>query len=128
MNNLKYYKRNGYEFQIVQRNGDVCRAVGRKGKIETHEVFIVQHNPERVMGGKNISASESPPGNEQWGRKGWTYTGENQAIEKFAELVGDICPKCHDQRMMPSDDPNGDVMNTPCPLCNENSPDYGKQQ
>jgi ssDNA-binding Zn-finger/Zn-ribbon topoisomerase 1 len=109
VNNLKYYKRNGYEFQIVQRNGDVCRAVGRKGKSECHEVFL------------------DYDGDIQ-GRAFWRYDSEKQAVEKFAELVGGICPKCHDQRMIPSDDPGGDVMNTPCPICNENSPDYGKQK
>lgn len=28
--------------------------------------------------------------------------------------------------MIPSDDPDGDVMNTPCPECNEHSPCYDK--
>jgi hypothetical protein len=38
------------------------------------------------------------------------------------------CPACDDLRMIPSDDPCGDVMNTPCPDCNEpiraSSPSY----
>lgn len=28
--------------------------------------------------------------------------------------------------MIPSDDPDGDVMNTPCPECNEHSKSYDK--
>ena len=36
------------------------------------------------------------------------------------------CCTCDGQRMIPSDDPNGDVMNTPCPECNEHSPSYDK--
>ena len=28
------------------------------------------------------------------------------------------CKTCDNQRMVPSDDPDGDVMNTPCPDCN----------
>ena len=31
---------------------------------------------------------------------------------------GQKCPTCADLTMVPSDDPNGDVMNTPCPTCN----------
>ena len=31
------------------------------------------------------------------------------------------CSACNGLRMMPSDDPNGDVMNTPCPECNKGS-------
>lgn len=34
------------------------------------------------------------------------------------------CPTCHDQRMIASDDPDGDIMNTPCPECNDHSPKY----
>jgi hypothetical protein len=43
-------------------------------------------------------------------------------------LPPNICQKCHNQRMIPSDDPNGDVMNTPCPECNEHSPNYATQR
>jgi len=35
----KIYKRDGYEFQVVESCGDVSRAVGRKGKYERHEVI-----------------------------------------------------------------------------------------
>ena len=31
----------------------------------------------------------------------------------------EFCGVCYGQRMIPSDDPDGDVMNTPCPACNE---------
>ena len=41
MNQLKIYKRNGYEFQVVERIGNVARAVGRKGKSEIHDVFTI---------------------------------------------------------------------------------------
>jgi hypothetical protein len=101
-NRMKYYKRNGYEFAITERSGDVCLAVGRKGKITTYEVclavgrkgkittyevFIMQHNAERIIAGVTIAASQSPPGNEQWGRKGWTYSSEDQAREKYTGLT-----------------------------------------
>jgi len=113
MSHLKYYKRNGYEFQVIQRNGDVCRAVGKRKNSVIHQILRV---------------GVIPATKEEHEIPMHTFSSEKQAVEKFAELVGDICPKCHDQRMMPSDDLDGDVMNTPCPLCNENSPDYGKQQ
>lgn len=30
--------------------------------------------------------------------------------------------------MIPSDDPDGDIMNTPCPKCNEWSPDFKENE
>jgi len=60
MNELKYYKRNGYEFQVVQRSGDVCRAIGRRGKTEIHQV--IDHGKFR------------------------TFSSEEQAVDLFTEL------------------------------------------
>ncbi len=34
------------------------------------------------------------------------------------------CSRCHGQWMIPSDDLDGDIMNEPCPDCNEWSPDF----
>ena len=34
------------------------------------------------------------------------------------------CSLCGGLTMIPSDDPDGDIMNTPCPKCNEWSPDF----
>jgi hypothetical protein len=34
------------------------------------------------------------------------------------------CSLCIGLTMIPSDDPDGDIMNTPCPKCNEWSPDF----
>jgi len=89
MNELKYYKRNGYEFQIVQRSGNVARALGRKGKQENHEVFHVQSHNGREIAGIHVPAAEFPPSNEQWGSKGWTFSSEAQAIERFNRLTAE---------------------------------------
>jgi hypothetical protein len=34
------------------------------------------------------------------------------------ETADSICDRCQGATMIPSDDPDGDVMNTPCPQCN----------
>ena len=68
MNQLKYYKRQGYEFQIIERIGDLCRAVGRKGTHEIHDVTL------QLRG--DITRQSA-----------WTFATEKQAAEKFAELT-----------------------------------------
>jgi hypothetical protein len=37
------------------------------------------------------------------------------------DVTADECPRCHDLFMIPSTDPNGDIMNTPCPECAPNA-------
>ena len=39
-------------------------------------------------------------------------------------LAATPCSLCGGLTMIPSDDPDGDIMNTPCPKCNEWSPDF----
>ena len=65
MKQLKIYKRNGYEFQVVEQSGDVARAIGRKGKSVLHEVTMTD---------------------ESWSSR-WSYSGEDQAKDKFKELI-----------------------------------------
>ena len=73
MSHLKYYKRNGYEFQIVERTKNVARAIGRKGKRELHDVlFIIPFDGNELQCPlQGIS----------------TFSTESQAIEKFNELT-----------------------------------------
>ena len=87
MKKLTIYKKNGFEFSVVERVGNVARAIGRKGKVENHEVFHVQSHNGREIAGNFAEAAEYPPSNEQWGSKGWTYSGEDQAKEAFWDLV-----------------------------------------
>jgi hypothetical protein len=59
------YKRNGYEFQVVERVGNVSRAIGRKGKREIHDVTIA-----------------SPHNNCTF-----AFSSEPEAVEKFSRIT-----------------------------------------
>jgi len=58
----KIYKRDGYEFQVVEQSGDVSRAIGRKGKAELHDVI--------ALTGDKLETR-------------WSFATEYQAREKF---------------------------------------------
>lgn len=49
-----------------------------------------------------------------------------ERVERLEEALKapEVCPGCAGSFMIPSDDPDGDVMNTPCPACNEWSPEF----
>ena len=84
-----HYQKNGFHFRIVSRVNDVAiysQHATIDGPALYFEVFIVQHNQERIMAGFTIPAKESCPGNEEWGRKGWTYTNFLDAKKK-AEIL-----------------------------------------
>lgn len=64
-----------------------------------YEVCIVQKNSAREIAGVKIAASESLPGNEQWGVAGWTFsshlderTNLKKARLKFDDLAMDLFP------------------------------------
>jgi len=90
MKQIKYHKRNGYEFHVVDRIGNVARAIGSNGKAITHEVFIVQSHEGREINGKSFPPAEFPPSNEQWGSKGWTFVTEEAAKERFLNMTGNL--------------------------------------
>lgn len=52
---------------------------------------------------------------------GWLESHEGDRVG--GSRAGE-CERCGGQFMVPSEDPDGDVMNTPCPECNEFSPEY----
>lgn len=79
----------GWTLRIVGRSGDVVlvRKTHPEVAAPAWEVAIVQHNNERVIGGKTIEAGESLPGAEAFGRLAWAPSGEAAAERKFAEVV-----------------------------------------
>jgi len=63
--NHPIYKRDGYEFRTVEQSGGVSRAIGRKGKATIYDV--TKHDG-------------------LWKAR-WSYATEQQAKEKFSELI-----------------------------------------
>lgn len=82
MTTLKKYKKNGFNFVILNRIGDYALAAGiGENYAKTYEVIIVQSHNGRAIQGKMFPPAEYAPSNEQWGSKGWTFTSlENAKI------------------------------------------------
>ena len=82
----RYRSKNGYEWNVIERRGDIALAHG--GSIG-FEVFEVQSHNGREIGGKWCEPAEFAPSNEQWGSKGWSFKREEPAREKFDELAAE---------------------------------------
>jgi hypothetical protein len=52
-----------------------------------YEVVKIQKYPETEIFGNLVPAHEAMPGDEQWGKRGWTYTSKEKAFKKFEELT-----------------------------------------
>ena len=86
----KTFSKNGFTYEEVIRQGDIAiyKQRLRPGAGElAFEVFRVNKNEERKMGGAVIPAAESGPSNEQFGASAWSYPELGRAKAKFAELV-----------------------------------------
>ena len=88
MKELKKYKKNGYDFDVVERVGKYAISKGTcKGGGITWEVFeVLSHNGLTFRGVKTEPA-EHTPSNKQWGSKGWTYRSIEMAKDKLGELL-----------------------------------------
>ena len=84
MKTLTSYKKNGYNWQIKLREGNV--ALASADEREAYEVFIVQSHNGREIAGNWCEPAEFPPSNEQWGSKGWSYASRSDAEFKFHSL------------------------------------------
>lgn len=87
------YKKNGYDFNRIDREGDV--AIYEQIEPETNrrvafEVFEVMKYPEREIGGVVVPAKEATPSNEMWGTFGYTVWNLGAANEKKDLLMAKI--------------------------------------
>lgn len=89
------FRKHGYEFRQLQREGDVALFEKRQGTVVAYEVVIVQRHEEYVMAGNTIAAAEAMPGNETWGLKGWSPRTLPEALVKFSA----VCVM-HEDKMM----------------------------
>jgi hypothetical protein len=83
MKTLTKYKRNGIEWNIINRINNIAVAESERG----YEVIIVQSHNGRTIAGNYCEPAEYPPSNEQWGSKGWSYSLLVDANEKFNTLT-----------------------------------------
>lgn len=87
------YKKNGHLFNLIEREGDIAiyeQIEPDSGKRIAYEVFEIQRNEARTIAGKDIEAGESCPGNEQWGRQGFTVYDLKDAKEKQGILAARV--------------------------------------
>jgi fumarylacetoacetate (FAA) hydrolase family protein len=93
---LTEYTSNGYEFQLVVRDGDIAIFKGtkpdrvRKGVLENWEVIKIQRvrKDHKYPNGEILLAgTEHAPNNNSWGTNGWTCSNYNHALEKYNSLI-----------------------------------------
>ena len=89
MTSLTKYTKNGHEFALVSRDGNVAIFHGLRigGESSTWEVIHI--NPEAAYErfGNQYPAQELPPPNSEWGYKGWTYVSLADAAVKYKSEV-----------------------------------------
>jgi hypothetical protein len=85
---FKYYK-NGYDFTVIERHGDIALAHGmsRISTSENWEIFEVQSHQGRDINGSHVEPAEFVPSDRQWGIKGWTALNKRQAYQIFQSKV-----------------------------------------
>jgi hypothetical protein len=85
MKALLEYKKNGFKFKLLHRDGDLAIFHGKDslGESETFEIIVVGSHQGMVIGGVDIPPAEFPPPSTSWGRKGWTATSKQLAFELF---------------------------------------------
>ena len=83
MKTLTQYKKNGIDWQITSRAGNIAMATSERG----YEVIIIQSHNGRTIACNYCEPAEYPPSNEQWGSKGWSYTILADAENKYSELT-----------------------------------------
>jgi len=83
------FKRNGFTFGQMEREGNVAIYRKHKGRISSFEVVLIQSHNGRIIMGEVIPPSEFYPSSEQWGTKGWTLAEADYhgAHRKFLELL-----------------------------------------
>ena len=83
------FRSDHFQFLQIAREGDIALFRKTKGKIETFEVVIIQHSPEKETPWGHAQESERMPSNEQWGSCGWSLQTLERAWEKFRSLRRD---------------------------------------
>ena len=84
------YRREGIDFTVTNRQGNVCLLVGtyrHSPTLHTYEVHLLRwanSHPKSVDAGAMILTA---PSTEDWGKYGWTFMTLEDAQRKFDTLA-----------------------------------------
>ena len=85
------FDRKGWHFKQLKREGMIAIYLrtkpGEHTLIESYEVIEIITEPDKFRFGKSIPVHERYPGDEEWGKYGWTYRSLSGAQSKFKRLV-----------------------------------------
>lgn len=81
------FRKDGYDFHLLERVADVALFEKRAGAIVSWEVVVVQKYGERTIMGRVVPPTEAMPSTESWGQKGWTLTTLAAARLRLVDIV-----------------------------------------
>jgi hypothetical protein len=82
----RVYNKNGYEHHLVWRDEDYAITEIKDpetSRVVCYECFKIKFRKEHSIKGKLMPASETCPGNEEWGTHGYSVYNLQQAIDKI---------------------------------------------
>ena len=85
------FKKNSFHYELVVRDGDIAIFKQRLRPGEgclAYEVIKVLKAETYEIAGNTVEAHEYAPGNEAFGRDGWTFPTLERAKAKMRELLG----------------------------------------
>jgi hypothetical protein len=88
------FKHCGYNYRQIKREGNVAiYSQAKGGVVLAYEVIVIRNRPARTWpNGKTTPEHEAYPGNEEWGRFGWTCVTLDRALERFECMVWERAP------------------------------------
>lgn len=104
MKTLTSYSKNGYDFSLHKRVGNLAIFIGisRLGSPPNFELIEIQSHNGRQMKFTNkdtgkvtesfAEPAEYPPSDSQWGTKGWTFQTGDAAHARMNEMLSPLTP------------------------------------
>lgn len=84
------FKKNTFTYELVQRDGDIAiykqRLRPGEGCLAYEVIRVLKAETYEIMG-NTVEAHEYAPGNESFGKDGWTYPTLERAKAKMRELL-----------------------------------------
>lgn len=92
MKQLTEYTKNQNHYKITHRIEEGKKTFGlfhceALSRFSPYELIEIQHHDGRENFGQYFPPTEYPPSNNEWGQKGWTFTTEEKALLKLAQLI-----------------------------------------